>query len=159
MAMGREEEARGRKARQEWKSGRFPVPPVSAPTSPGCESELEFSHLFCLLRKKNIKLARCHWCALYPYAQSPFHHCQTNSKINLLYLFCNLFGTDCLTSKGERSGGEELHSRRDSRCVLLKSPLPQGCRCWGYVCAHLKYPGESELSPSWVGSFSYLCHP
>lgn len=50
--MGREEEARGRKARQEWKSGHFPVPPVSAPTSPGCESELEFSHLFCLLRKK-----------------------------------------------------------------------------------------------------------
>lgn len=57
----------------------------------------------------------CHLHAVHPHDQSPFHLCQANSEINLLYLFCNLFDPNCLTSKGEWSVSK---GRCSTRCTL-----------------------------------------
>lgn len=100
--------------------GGSPMPPFSPVSQPYCESELsvptnvepaklEFSHLFCLIRKiSNLESAIY---VLYTHmTRAPFHLCQANSKINLLSLFCNLFDPNYLTSKEDRSVSKELCS-------------------------------------------------
>lgn len=85
--------------------------------------------------------------------QSPFHLCQANNKISLLYLLSYFFDTNYLTSEGKQSAGKELCSTWCSPGMELAVFHPshlchKGEGCLESMCACSRYLVESRFSPS-----------